>query len=400
MEKKKWWNSTVIAIGTASLFSDWSHEVATAILPAFLVSLGGTAAALGLIEGISDGISSFAKLGFGWYSDRLHRKKPLAVTGYFLTGAATAAFGFCTEIWQALAARAIAWFGRGARTPVRKTLLAAASEPENYGKAFGLERAMDTCGAIIGPITALWLLSHYHQQFRPIFFWTIVPGFFAMAAIAFFVKESTALVPSKFKFGESLRRLPSNFKRFLLAVGIFGLGDFSHTFLILFATQQFTPSHGSAGAFQIAILLYIFHNVLYASFSYIAGHLADRFDKRTLLAGGYYLAAVTVILMIFARNNLVYAIMILGLAGIYVAVEEAVEDSFAAELLPAELRGTGFGALAFVNAIGDFASSVITGFLWAALGLKAFVVPALLFVSGASMVLVLVRKRNGAQTAA
>lgn len=395
MAKRRWWNSTVIAIGTASLFSDWSHEIATAILPGFLVSLGGTAAALGLIEGVSDGVSSFAKLGFGWYSDRLHRKKPLAVAGYFLTGAATASFGFCTQIWHALAARVIAWFGRGARTPVRKTLLAAACEPENYGKAFGLERAMDTCGAIIGPTTALWLLSHYHQEFRPIFLWTIVPGFFAMAAIAIFVKESTVHVPSKFKFGESLRLLPSNFKRFLLAVGIFGLGDFSHTFLILFATWQLTPMYGAAEAARIAILLYIFHNVLYASFSYIAGHMADRFDKRTLLAGGYFLAAVTVILMIFARNSLISAIVILGLAGIYVAIEEAVEDSFAAELLPADLRGTGFGALAFVNAIGDFASSVVTGLLWATLGLNAFVLPGVLFVTGASMVLVLIRKRNG-----
>lgn len=394
MTKKRWWNSTVLAIGMASLFSDWSHETATTILPAFLVSLGGTAAALGLIEGVSDGLSSFAKLGFGWYSDRLHRKKPLAVAGYFLTGAATAAFGFCTQIWQVLAARATAWFGRGARTPVRKTLLAAACEPENYGKAFGLERAMDTCGAIVGPATALWLLSVYHHQLRPIFFWTILPGFFAMAAIAFFVKETEAHAPSKYKFGESLRQLPSNFKRFLLAVGIFGLGDFSHTFLILFATQQLMPLYGSAEAARIAIMLYIFHNVLYASFSYIAGHMADRFDKRTLLAGGYYLAAVTVILMIFARSNLVFVAVIAGLAGIYVAVEEALEDSFAAELLPAELRGTGFGSLAFVNAIGDFASSVITGLFWATLGLYAFVLPAVLFVSGASMVLVLVHKRS------
>lgn len=394
MREKRWWNATVIGIGMASLFSDWSHEMATAILPTFLATLGGTAAALGLIEGVSDGISSFAKLGFGWYSDRLHRKKPLAVAGYFLTGAATAAFGFCTQIWQALAARALAWFGRGARTPIRKTLLAAATTPENYGKAFGLERAMDTCGAIIGPSCALWLLTHYHHQLRPIFLWSLVPGACAMAAIAFFVKESAQHVPSKYKFGESLRLLPSNFKRFLLAVGIFGLGDFSHTFLILFTAQQLASVYGAAKAAQMAMLLYVFHNVLYASSSYVAGHLADRFDKRALLSGGYFLAAATVILMIFAKNTLVSAALIVALAGIYVAVEEAVEDSFAAELLPQELRGTGFGALAFVNAIGDFASSIITGLLWAAFGLAAFLLPAVLFVTGASMVLVLVHKKQ------
>lgn len=378
----------------ASLFSDWSHEVATAVLPAFLATIGGSAAALGLIEGVADGVSSFAKLGFGWYSDRLERKKPLAVFGYFLTGAGTAAFGICTHVWQVLTARVTAWFGRGMRTPVRKALLAAATTPENYGKAFGLERAMDTCGAIIGPATALWMLSYYNHQFRPIFLWTLVPGFFAMAAIAFFVNESPDRAPSKYKFGESLRLLPSNFKRFLVAVGVFGLGDFSHTFLILFATRMLAAAHGPAEAARLAILLYIFHNVLYASCSYIAGHFADRFDKRFLLAGGYYLAAVTVIFMVFPGQTLGWAALILGLAGIYVAVEEALEDSFAAELLPAELRGTGFGALAFVNAIGDFFSSIITGILWAAIGPRAFFLPALLFVTGASMVLALVRKQN------
>lgn len=394
MGRKRWWNSTVIAIGVASLFSDWSHETATTILPAFLASLGGTAAALGLIEGVSDGISSFAKLGFGWYSDRLDRKKPLAVAGYFLTAVATASFGYCTQVWHALAARATAWFGRGARSPVRKVLLAAACDPADYGKAFGLERAMDTCGAIIGPATALWLLSHYNQEYRPIFFWTFIPGFCAMAAIAFFVSETKEHIPSKYKFGESLRLLPPNFKRFLFAVGVFGLGDFSHTFLILFASQLLAPSLGSTDAARIAILLYIFHNVLYASCSYIAGHLADRFQKRTLLAGGYYLAAATAVLMIFAQPTLAFAALITGLAGIYVAVEEAVEDSFAAELLPADLRGTGFGALAFVNAIGDFASSIITGLLWARFGLTAFALPAALFVAGGSVVLVLVHKRK------
>ena len=395
MSGKRWWNPTILAIGMASLFSDWSHEMATTVLPVFLVSLGGSAAALGLIEGISDGISSFAKLGTGWYSDRLYRKKPLALAGYFLTAVATAMFAFCRQVWHVLVARSVAWFGRGARSPVRKVLLAAACSPENYGKAFGLERAMDTCGAIIGPAFALWLLSYYHHDYKPVFLWTLVPGMFAIAAIAFFVRESTEKVPPKYKFGESLRLLPPNFKRFLLAVGIFGLGDFSHTFLILFATQILTPSLGAADAAKTAILLYILHNVLYASCSYIAGHLADRYDKRLLLSGGYFVAAFTAALMILNENNLGYAALVLSLAGIYVAVEEALEDSFAAELLPRELRGTGFGALAFVNAIGDFASSIITGILWATFGPRAFLFPFLLFVLGGSMVLVLVRKNTG-----
>jgi MFS family permease len=385
LKEKRWWNSTVLAIGLASLFSDWSHEMATTLLPSFLISLGGSAAVLGLIEGVADGISSFAKLGGGWYSDRLQRKKPLAIIGYFLTTAGTGALAICTHVWNVLLARVVAWFGRGIRTPVRKGLLTAASEPENYGKAFGLERAMDTTGAIVGPATALWLLSVYSQNQRPIFLWTLVPGIAALAAIAIFVKEKAVEAP-RHRFLESLQMFPRDFRKFLYAVGIFGLGDFSHTLLILLATQQLSKVSSPAVAAKTAISLYIFHNVIYAMFSYIAGHMADRMDKRKLLAAGYFLAAVTSLFIIFSNSSVLSLGIVFGLAGLYVAIEEALEDSLTAEFLPAQVRGTGFGTLAFVNAIGDFASSVLIGLLWAAFGLWGFLYSTILFTIGGVMV--------------
>src|SRR6187551_1280427 len=120
--KTRWLNRTVLGIGLASLFSDWSHEIATTLLPTFLATMGVAAAWLGLIEGVSDGLSSFAKMASGYYTDRLRRRKPIAVIGYVVTTLGTAAFGLATSAWHVLFARASAWLGRGVRTPVRKAL--------------------------------------------------------------------------------------------------------------------------------------------------------------------------------------------------------------------------------------------------------------------------------------
>jgi MFS family permease len=139
----------------ASLCSDWSHEIATTLLPTFLATMGAAAAWLGVIEGVSGGLSSFAKMVSGFYNDRFRRRKGIAVAGYVLTALGTAAFGLATSAWHVLIARATAWLGRGVRTPVRKALLAGAVTKDTYGRAFGFERMMDTLGAVIGPVTAL-----------------------------------------------------------------------------------------------------------------------------------------------------------------------------------------------------------------------------------------------------
>src|SRR5438874_1132005 len=153
-EKQSWLNRTVLGVGLTSLFSDWSHETATAVLPAFLAAIGAGPAWLGAIEGIADGLSSFAKLAAGHFTDRLKRRKPLAVFGYAFTALATASFAFATHAYHVLFSRAAAWLGRGVRSPAKKGLLAADVPPNAYGRAFGLERLMDTLGAIGGPLTA------------------------------------------------------------------------------------------------------------------------------------------------------------------------------------------------------------------------------------------------------
>src|SRR5207249_3770870 len=229
--KQSWLNRTVLGVGLTSLFSDWSHETATAVLPAFLAAIGAGPAWLGAIEGIADGLSSFAKLAAGHFTDRLKRRKPLAVFGYAFTALATASFAFATHAYHVLFARAAAWLGRGVRSPAKKALLAADVPPNAYGRAFGLERLMDTLGAIGGPLTALWLLEATGHSFRKVFLWTLLPGMMAVAALWLLVRERAMEARPQRSFLIGLKALPPSFRRLVLGVGVFGAGDFCHSLL-------------------------------------------------------------------------------------------------------------------------------------------------------------------------
>jgi MFS family permease len=384
-----WLNRTVLGVGVTSLFSDWSHEIATAILPAFLATIGAGPAWLGAIEGIADGLSSFAKLGSGHYTDRLKKRKPLAVFGYAFTALATASFAFATHAYHVLIGRATAWLGRGVRSPAKKALLAADVAPGAYGRAFGLERLMDTVGAIAGPLTALWLLNVTNHNYRAVFLWTLLPGMIAVLSFWLLVRERPFEARKKVTFLTGLRNLPRNFREFLLGVGVFGSGDFSHTLLILYASRMLAPTHGAARAASLAVGLYTLHNVFYAASAYVSGWISDIVPHRkAILAGGYALAGVTAIFLTTTPASLWLLGGLFVLAGIYVGTEEALEDSLAAELIPREQHGMAFGTLAAVNAVGDFLSSLVVGFLWSAVSAKAaFSFSAVLFFLGATLIL-------------
>jgi MFS family permease len=384
-----WLNRTVLGVGVTSLFSDWSHEIATAILPAFLATIGAGPAWLGAIEGIADGLSSFAKLGSGHYTDRLKKRKPLAVFGYAFTALATASFAFATHAYHVLIGRAAAWLGRGVRSPAKKALLAADVAPGAYGRAFGLERLMDTVGAIAGPLTALWLLKVTNHNYRAVFLWTLLPGMIAVLSFWLLVRERPFEARKKVTFLAGLRSLPGNFRRFLLGVGVFGSGDFSHTLLILYASRMLAPTHGAARAASLAVALYTIHNVFYAGSAYASGWISDIVPHRkAILAAGYALAGVTAIFLTTTPASVWLLGGLFVLAGIYVGTEEALEDSLAAELIPREQHGMAFGTLAAVNAVGDFLSSLVVGFLWSAVSARAaFSFSAVLFFLGAILIL-------------
>ena len=389
VEKQPWLNRTVLGVGLTSLFSDWSHETATAVLPAFLATIGAGPAWLGAIEGVADGLSSFAKLIAGHYTDRLKRRKPLAVVGYAFTALCTASFGLASHAYQVLLGRAGAWLGRGVRSPARKALLAADVPANAYGRAFGLERLMDTLGAIVGPLTALWLLGVTDYSYRRVFFWTLLPGFVAVACFWLLVRERTMAAPSKRSFLLGLRALPIPFRRLLVGVGIFGAGDFSHSLLILYASRILAPAHGLRQAASLAVGLYTLHNVFYAGSAYISGWLSDHVPSRkSVLAAGYALAGVTAIFLCTGTPSLPWLAAIFILAGLYLGTEEALEDSLSAELVPHEQHGMAFGTLAAVNAVGDFVSSLLVGSLWSVFSVQtAVAASAILVFAGAILIL-------------
>jgi MFS family permease len=313
----------------------------------------------------------------------------LAVFGYAFTALATASFAFATHAYQILIGRSAAWLGRGVRSPAKKALLAADVPPSAYGRAFGVERLMDTIGAIVGPLTALWLLQATHHNYRAVFLWTLLPGMVAVASFWLLVRERPIEARKRQSFLTGLRALPTTFRQFLLGVGVFGAGDFSHTLLILYATRMLAPSKGMAAAASIAVGLYTLHNVFYAASAFLSGWISDHVAHRKLvLAAGYALAGATAILLTAAPHQPWLLAGIFTLAGLYVGTEEALEDSLAAELIPKEQHGMAFGTLAAVNATGDFLSSVVVGFLWSAVSIRAaFSFSAVLFFLGAFIVL-------------
>jgi MFS family permease len=388
-QKIRWLNRTVLGVGLTSLFSDWAHETATSVLPAFLAAIGAGPAWLGAIEGIADGLSSFSKLWAGHYTDRLQKRKPLVLAGYAITALATASFAFATQAYDVLFGRVLAWLGRGVRSPSKKALLAADVPPGAYGRAFGFERLMDTVGAVAGPLTALWLMKLTDHSYRRVFLYTLIPGLLAVAIFAILVRERPIAAKERKSFLTGLRALPIPFRKLLLGVGVFGAGDFSHTLLILYATKMLSPAHGLAKAASIAVGLYTLHNIFYAGSAYLSGWLSDYLPQRKyVLAAGYALAGVTALLLCTATQSLWLLAIIFIIGGLYMGTEEALEDSLAAEFVPKEQHGMAFGTMAAVNALGDFLSSVVVGALWSAFNVAtAFGASAVLFFAGAILIL-------------
>jgi len=363
MNKNKWLNRNIFAMGLTSFFSDFGHEMATAILPAFLVSVGGSAALLGAIEGIADASISGMKLLSGWYSDYIGRRKPFAVIGYLLTAIGVGSFSLAFSWPQVLLSRVVAWLGRGTREPPRDALLADSTKPEYRGRVFGFHRGMDTLGAVVGPAIAFFLVKS--MALRSIFLVALIPSALAFLTIAVFVKDVGRGGAARPRLFVSIRNLPRDFRFFLIAVGVFGLGNFADSMLILRATEIMSPARGAVVAGSLAILLYTLHNVFYAALSFPIGVIADKFGKKTLLAFGYCLTGLSSVGFIFGVSNIFCLGILFVVAGIAIAITDALERMIAADLLPENLRGTGYGTLATVNGIGDFASSSVVGFLWA-----------------------------------
>ena len=366
----RWLNRTVIGVGAASFFSDVSHETATSLLPILAAQLGNPAAVLGAIEGFSDALSGAAKLWSGWISDRLARRKPLAVTGYLISAIASSSLGAAGSAAAAVMARSFAWVGRGIRSAPRAALLAADVPAQHYGKAFGLERAMDTLGAVVGPGCAALLLTVL--SCRSLLAWTLVPGILAAVAMAVLVRERPRQRAATRPFFGAIAALPRPFRFYLCAVGLFGMGDFAHSMLILRAGEMLAPVLGATAAPAAAIGLYSLHNVTGALMAFVFGVAGDRFGRLRALTSAYILGPLMILVLALPAGGAtavaVSLVFTFVLAGAMRAGESALESAAAAQLLPEEQRGTGFGALAAVNSAGDFVSSLMVGLLWQTAG--------------------------------
>ena len=282
-----------------SMLSDACYEMVLAVLPGFLPVIHVAAAALGWIEGASDAFSSFLKLFSGWYSDKLGHRKWMIVLGYLFTGTGLSIFAAAVTWIPILLGRIVSWFGKGIRGSLRDAMLSESVDPEFRGRAFGFHRAGDTVGAIIGPLAGVALLSLLPKDdfqmwatpdfpFRTIFLLSLIPGLSAPLVFAFLVKET----PRQPRPGMNLvaRRSGNSLARsvdFCVGVGLFGVGDFSPTLLTLAAATLLGTAHGPGRAAQLAALLYVIRNIVYAGASYPIGALADRMAKLPLLSGGY-----------------------------------------------------------------------------------------------------------------
>jgi len=371
-----WLNRTVAGVGLTSALGDFCYETTTVILPGFLAVLGIPAATLGLIEGAADALASFTKMISGFIADKLGHRKALVLVGYALTPLGQALIALAAGWPLLLMGRLLSWFGKGLRGPLRDAIVIQAISPETRGRAFGFHRAMDTIGAVVGPLLGVALLGLAHDwhwqdatgPFRFVLWLSVIPGVLAVLSFLWMVQDPEFSPNPALKFFSTLRGLPARFKRYLGAVGVFGLGDFSHSLLILAATQLLTASLGVVHAAQVAGLLYVWRNVVQVLVSFPVGVLADKLGSLPVLIMGYVLGTLTAVLMALAWwyriDSIALLAVIFFVAGLYVAVQEALESTVTADMVSSDTLATSYGALGAVNGGADFVASAAVGTLW------------------------------------
>jgi MFS family permease len=366
----RWLTHGVAGVSAASFFSDTGHEITTALLPTLVVAvLKAPAAALGVIEGVSDALVGVAKLVGGPLANDDSRRLRLATGGYLSTAVATGLIGAAVAVWQVAVLRAFAWLSRGVRSPARDTMLAQLAPPEAYGRAYGLERAGDNLGAVAGPLLAAGLVGWI--GIRPTLYVAGLPGLLAVLAIGVAGREARA------KGGEVKRRArfelaalrQAGIVRPLIPIAAFELGNMATTLLILRATTQLHyGGRSTAAATSLAVLIYAGHNLFGSGIAYAGGHWIDRRGARAAFAAGAIVYVAAYSLFAVPTHSWLLLLIAFLLAGTGIGFAETAQSTLFAQLLPAHLRGSGFGVLGGVQMFGDFASSVVVGLLWTLAG--------------------------------
>ena len=357
MKNKLGISKNVFVLGLVSFFNDVASEMIYPIVPIFLTSvLQAPASIVGLIEGIAESTASLLKAFSGWFSDKFKKRKIFITGGYSLSTFAKLIIGLAKTWPFVLIGRFIDRFGKGIRTSTRDALIAESSDEATRGRAFGFHRALDTLGAVIGPLAAIFLINFLGDNLRPIFFFAFIPGVIAILLLIIFVKEkrveTTKTVLPKF----SLKNLSPSFKVFLICSIIFAIGNSSDTFLILKAKSLGLTT-------TLAILAYALFNLFYAVFSTPAGILSDKIGPRKLLFVGFILFAL--IYFLFGINqSSVFIWPLFIFYGFYMALTEGVGKAYVSLIGEKEMMATSLGVYQMAVGISTFFASLIAGLLW------------------------------------
>ncbi|GDY23239.1 MFS transporter [Verrucomicrobiota bacterium] len=374
---------TVWALGWTSFFTDVSTEIIYPLLPIFLtVTLGATVAFVGLIEGVAECTASVLKVASGWWSDRVRRRKPFAVAGYALSGLTRPLLALAGSAGHVLAARFIDRVGKGIRSAPRDALLTEAVPADQRGAAFGVQRAMDNAGAVLGPLIAWALLTWVTQDFRVLFWIATVPMIAALLALTLGAKEQR---PSIAAPAENPAPQPEpfvvqpRFKAYLALLFLFTLGNSSDAFLLLRAQ--------SLGVSVAEIpLLWALLNLIKAVSVLPAGRLSDRIGRRPLVVGGWLIYALVYVAFGYAGSAWqVWALF--AVYGLFYGLTEAAERAWVADLYPKAQRGQAYGWYHATVGLASLPASLLMGWLWHRFGPGFAFLTGAIFAGAAAMLL-------------
>jgi len=344
------------------------------VLPAFLASLGAGPAQLGIIEGIAESTASFAKLFSGYLADKVSHRKPIVVGGYFVANAVKPLLALVTSWWQILGIRFTDRFAKGIRGTARDVMVAESVDESNLGSAYGLIQAMDSAGAIAGPLLALAIIGRFGM--RGVFASAAIPGVLCVIVAWLGIREvhkqverrapsracpeRSRRVPILSVKSEWLSKLPRGFYYVLAVVTLFSLGNSSDMFLVLRAGNIGIPA-------SRAPLLGLVFNIMFTLFSWPAGKFSDRFSRSAIAAGGYFVFAI--VYFVFALAPSLLAIWLaMALYGLFYALTNAVLKALVVESVAGDVRGRALGIYSFLTSVTTLLSSVITGTLWKVYG--------------------------------
>lgn len=356
------------ALGFGSLFMDISSELIHSLLPVFMVTtLGASMITVGIIEGVAEATAAIMKVFSGALSDYLRKRKFLLVLGYGLAAFSKPLFPLASSVSWVFTARFLDRVGKGIRVAPRDALVADISPPQMRGAAYGLRQALDSVGALIGPLLAVALMVWLANDIRTVLWVAVVPAFIAVSLLVVYVREPKPAdavdatgAPVTFT---SARRLPLRYWLVVMLGAVFTLARFSEAFLVLRA-------HDVGLGLGFVPLVMIVMNVFYAGAAYPAGAAADRISQRTLLLIGLILlVAADFALALAASPPFVFAGA--ALWGLHMAFTQGLLSKLVADTAPADLRGTGFGIFNLVSGVALLLASVIAGALWNFLGASA-----------------------------